>query len=102
MCEEESFGPVIGIVEFTDESEAIAAANRTDYGLAAYVFTRDDARIARITRGLSFGHVAVNSGTSPTPEAPFGGMKQSGIGREGGLEGLVEFCEVQSVARATG
>ena len=76
----------------------IERANATTFGLAAYVFTRDADRADRVIRQLRFGHVGLNTGTGPTPEAPFGGMKQSGFGREGGLEGLFEFCETQVIA----
>jgi succinate-semialdehyde dehydrogenase/glutarate-semialdehyde dehydrogenase len=96
---EETFGPLISIADFTTEKEVIEAANGTPYGLAAYVFGRDLERTQRVAAGLSFGHVAINSGVGPTPEVPFGGFKQSGFGREGGLEGLLEFCEPQSVAQ---
>jgi len=97
---EETFGPVISVADFSTEKEVVAAANGTPYGLAAYLFTRDPERAHRVAAALLFGHVAINSGTGPTPEAPFGGFKQSGFGREGGLEGLMEYCEVQTVAQA--
>ncbi|MBI4578129.1 MAG: aldehyde dehydrogenase family protein, partial [Planctomycetes bacterium] len=98
VCREETFGPVVAVSTFESEDEVVDMANDTIYGLAAYVFTRDPARADRVIRRLSFGHVGWNTGTGPTPEAPFGGMKQSGFGREGGLEGLFEFCETQVVA----
>jgi len=95
---DETFGPLAPIIEFSDEEEVIQAANRTEYGLAAYVFTRDDDRAERVISRLSFGHVGHNTGSGPTAEAPFGGMKHSGFGREGGLEGLHDFIEYQTVA----
>lgn len=97
VCREETFGPVLAASTFTDEQEVIREANSTPYGLAAYVFTSDARQPDRITRQLHFGHIGLNTGTGPTPEAPFGGMKESGFGREGGLEGLLEFCETQVV-----
>lgn len=97
---EEVFGPLIPIMSFEDEREAINLANDTRAGLSAYVFTKDEERIKRILPALHFGHVGVNSGAGPTPEAPFGGMKHSGIGREGGVEGLFEYVELQTVAKA--
>lgn len=97
LSREETFGPVVAIETFDTEEQAIALANGTPYGLAAYLFTRDTARADRMIRRLSFGHVGLNTGTGPTPEAPFGGMKQSGFGREGGVEGLLEFTELQTV-----
>lgn len=100
VCRDETFGPLIAICTFQDEAEVLEAANNTPYGLAAYVCTRDMSRIERFVPQLKFGHVGINCGTGPTPEAPFGGMKQSGFGREGGLEGLLEFCEPQTVACA--
>lgn len=100
VCQEETFGPVVPIATFASEDEGIAAANRTCYGLAAYVFSGDGARLQRLLPRLEFGHVGLNTGTGPTPEAPFGGFKQSGFGREGGLDGLFEFCESQVVAQA--
>jgi len=99
LCREETFGPVISISTFRDEAGLIEQANNTIHGLAAYVFTGDPERGDRVVRRLHFGHVGLNTATGPTPEAPFGGMKQSGLGREGGAEGLLEFCETQVVAR---
>lgn len=96
---EETFGPLAPIIEFDDEPEVITAANSTDYGLAAYVFTQDEDRAHRVIERLNFGHVGWNTGSGPTAEAPFGGMKQSGFGREGGLEGLHDFIETQTVPR---
>lgn len=98
VCREETFGPVVAIAAFAGEAEAIEQANATPYGLAAYLFTRDPVRAERLVRRLRFGHVGLNTGSGPTPEAPFGGMKASGYGREGGIEGLLEFCETQVVA----
>ncbi len=95
----ETFGPLAPIIEFDTESEVIDAANSTQYGLAAYVFTSDEDRAQRVIARLSFGHVGLNTGSGPTAEAPFGGMKQSGFGREGGLEGLHDFVETQTVPR---
>ena len=98
ICREETFGPVIPIRTFDDEESVLQEANDTIYGLAAYVFTGDTVEGERVIRQLKFGHVGLNTATGPTPEAPFGGMKQSGFGREGGAEGLLEFCETQVVA----
>jgi succinate-semialdehyde dehydrogenase / glutarate-semialdehyde dehydrogenase len=95
---DETFGPLIAIAEFSSEDPVIQQANQTGYGLAAYVFSNDTDRLKRVARNLLFGHVGLNTGTGPTPEAPFGGMKESGFGREGGIEGLHEFIEVQTVA----
>ncbi len=96
---EETFGPVIPLMMFHSESQAIAMANDTDYGLAAYLFTRDKARASRLAPQLKFGHVGLNSSSGPVASAPFGGMKQSGYGREGGLEGMLEFCELQTIVQ---
>jgi succinate-semialdehyde dehydrogenase/glutarate-semialdehyde dehydrogenase len=96
---EETFGPVISIVTFGDEDEAVALANDTPYGLAGYVFTADESRAQRVAARLQCGHVGINTGAGPTPEAPFGGMKQSGLGREGGAEGLFEYCETQTIVK---
>ena len=96
---EETFGPLVPMASFRTEEEVVAAGNDTEFGLAAYVFTADADRAQRVAAGLRFGHVGWNTGTGPTPEAPFGGMKASGIGREGGLEGLFEFVEPQTIPR---
>ena len=95
---EEVFGPVASIFRFDTESEAVAAANDTPYGLAAYFFTRDLARAWRVGEALEYGMVAVNSGLLMTELAPFGGIKESGIGREGAREGLEEFLETKYLA----
>ena len=94
--QEELFGPVVAIERFTTEDHGVERANDTEYGLAAYVFSADAARLERVASRLHFGHVGLNTGTGPTPEAPFGGMQQSGLGREGGLEGILEFVELQT------
>lgn len=101
MCcsREETFGPLVPMATFRSEEEVIEAGNDTEFGLASYVFTADAERAQRVAAGLRFGHCGWNTGTGPTPEAPFGGMKASGIGREGGLEGLFEFVEAQTVPR---
>ncbi len=93
VAREETFGPVAPIMTFKDEAEAIALANDTPYGLAAYVFTRDVSRVYRVTDALDYGIIGVNDGVPSTPQAPFGGMKASGVGREGGHYGLEEYLE---------
>jgi succinate-semialdehyde dehydrogenase / glutarate-semialdehyde dehydrogenase len=95
---EEIFGPVAPVGMFSSEEEAIAKANDTEYGLVAYVFTRDIKRALRVCEGLETGMVGLNQGMVSNAGAPFGGVKQSGIGREGGKEGLEEFLETKYVA----
>jgi succinate-semialdehyde dehydrogenase/glutarate-semialdehyde dehydrogenase len=95
---EEIFGPVAPVGGFESEEEAIARANDTEYGLVAYVFTRDIKRAIRVCEGLETGMVGLNQGMVSNAGAPFGGVKQSGIGREGGHEGLEEFLETKYVA----
>ena len=95
---EEIFGPVAPVGGFDSEEEAIERANDTEYGLVAYVFTRDIKRAIRVCEGLETGMVGLNQGMVSNAGAPFGGVKQSGIGREGGHEGLEEFLETKYVA----
>jgi succinate-semialdehyde dehydrogenase/glutarate-semialdehyde dehydrogenase len=101
MRHEEIFGPVAPISTFETEEEAITAANDTEYGLVAYLFTRDLDRALRVTERLETGMVGLNQGVVSNPAAPFGGMKQSGLGREGGRIGIDEFLETKYVAVAT-
>ncbi len=91
--EQEVFGPVMPIVPFSDVDEVIALANATDYGLASYLYTRDLATAFKVSEDLRFGMVGINDWYLATPEAPFGGMKQSGMGRESGPEGVHEYLE---------
>ena len=98
IAAEEVFGPVASIFRFDTTEEAVAAANDTPYGLAAYFFTRDLARAFRVGEALEYGMVAVNSGLLMTEVAPFGGVKESGIGREGARAGLEEFLETKYLA----
>jgi acyl-CoA reductase-like NAD-dependent aldehyde dehydrogenase len=90
---EEIFGPVMPVIPFDDIDDAIARANATDYGLSAYVFTRDLATAFKVSEELEFGLIGINDWFPSTPEAPFGGMKQSGLGRESGSEGILEYVE---------
>jgi succinate-semialdehyde dehydrogenase/glutarate-semialdehyde dehydrogenase len=94
----EIFGPVAPIVQFTAEAEAIRLANDTEYGLVSYVYTSDLARGLRVTEQLEAGMIGLNRGLVSDPAAPFGGVKQSGIGREGGHEGLLDYLESKYIA----
>jgi succinate-semialdehyde dehydrogenase / glutarate-semialdehyde dehydrogenase len=98
LLREEIFGPVAALQTFSSEDEVIKRANDTEYGLVAYVYTRDLSRGMRISERLDFGMIGLNRGLVSDPAAPFGGMKQSGIGREGAHEGLMEFLETQYVS----
>jgi succinate-semialdehyde dehydrogenase/glutarate-semialdehyde dehydrogenase len=98
VLKEEIFGPVAPVASFGSEEEAIAAANDTEYGLVAYVFTRDIKRALRVCEGLETGMIGLNQGMVSNAGAPFGGVKQSGIGREGGKVGIDEFLETKYVA----
>ena len=100
MMREEIFGPVAPIATFATEAEAITRANDTEYGLVAYVFTRDLSRTLRVSEALEFGMVGINQGIVSNPAAPFGGVKHSGFGREGGFEGIEEYLEVKYVGIA--
>lgn len=96
--DDEIFGPVAAIQTFEDEDEAVAKANATEYGLVAYVFTEDMKRGLNVCERLDFGMVGLNRGLVSDPAAPFGGTKQSGLGREGGHEGMLEFMESQYIS----
>jgi succinate-semialdehyde dehydrogenase/glutarate-semialdehyde dehydrogenase len=98
LLEEEIFGPVAPISTFSSEDEALRSANRTQYGLVAYVYTRELARAIRVCERLETGMVGLNQGMVSNPAAPFGGVKQSGFGREGGFEGIGEYLETKYVA----
>jgi succinate-semialdehyde dehydrogenase/glutarate-semialdehyde dehydrogenase len=100
LLKEEIFGPVAPVVGFDDEEAAVAAANDTEFGLVAYVYTRDIKRAFRVCEGLETGMVGLNQGLVSNPAAPFGGVKASGFGREGGAEGIHEYLEVKYVAMA--
>ncbi|MGB0956879.1 MAG: NAD-dependent succinate-semialdehyde dehydrogenase [Litorivicinus sp.] len=95
LCCEETFGPVAGLVKFDDEAEVIRQANDTDFGLAAYFYSRDLARVWRVAEALESGIVGINEGIISTESAPFGGVKQSGLGREGSSVGIDEYFELK-------
>lgn len=97
LCREEIFGPLAPIMTFESEAEAVSMANNTPYGLASYLFTRDVGRIWRVSRALDYGMVGVNEITMAACEVPFGGVKESGLGREGGMHGLEEYMETKYV-----
>ena len=97
MTCEETFGPVAGLTRFSSEEEGIRLANDTPYGLAAYFYSRDIGRVTRVSEQLEVGIVGVNTGLISTEVAPFGGVKESGIGREGSKYGLDEWLEVKYV-----
>jgi succinate-semialdehyde dehydrogenase/glutarate-semialdehyde dehydrogenase len=98
MTSEETFGPVAGVGRFATEQEAIVVANATPYGLAAYFYSRDVGRIWRVSEALEYGIVGINTGFISTEVAPFGGMKESGIGREGSKYGIDEWLELKYLA----
>ncbi|WP_321797583.1 NAD-dependent succinate-semialdehyde dehydrogenase [Caballeronia sp. J97] len=98
LVREEIFGPVAALQTFSTEAEVIELANKTEFGLIAYVYTRDMKRGLRVSEKLDFGMVGLNRGVVSDPAAPFGGMKQSGLGREGGHEGLMEFLQTQYIS----
>jgi succinate-semialdehyde dehydrogenase/glutarate-semialdehyde dehydrogenase len=102
LLAEEIFGPVAPITTFSSDEEAVAKANDTEYGLVAYVFTQDVDRAFRVIEGLDTGMIGFNQGMVSNAGAPFGGVKQSGFGREGGPEGLHEYLETKYVAMNVG
>jgi len=98
IANEEIFGPVAPITTFETDEEAVRLANSTEYGLVSYLYTRDLTRTVRMAEALDFGMVGVNTGLVSNAAAPFGGMKASGFGREGGFEGIEEYLETTYVA----
>jgi succinate-semialdehyde dehydrogenase/glutarate-semialdehyde dehydrogenase len=100
MMREEIFGPVAPVATFATEDEAVRLANDTEFGLVSYVFTRDLSRMIRVSEALQFGMVGINQGIVSNPAAPFGGVKASGFGREGGFEGIEEYLETKYVGIA--
>lgn len=94
---EETFGPLAPLFKFKDEAEVIALANDTEFGLASYFYSRDMGRIVRVSEALEAGMVGVNTGLISNEVAPFGGIKQSGLGREGSAYGLDEYLEVKYI-----
>ncbi len=98
LLSEEIFGPVAPVAVFSTDEQALEAANRTEFGLVAYVYTRDLDRAFRVCEGIETGMVGLNQGVVSNPAAPFGGVKQSGFGREGGFEGISEYLETKYVA----
>jgi succinate-semialdehyde dehydrogenase/glutarate-semialdehyde dehydrogenase len=102
LLREEIFGPVAPIVPFGSDDEAVAAANDTEYGLVSYLYTTNLSRAFRVSEALEVGMVGLNQGLVSNPAAPFGGVKQSGYGREGGREGINEYLNVKYVAMNVG
>jgi succinate-semialdehyde dehydrogenase/glutarate-semialdehyde dehydrogenase len=98
VAREEIFGPVVTLFRFKEDADAIRMANDTEYGLAAYFYARDVGRIFRTMEGLEYGIIGINEGIISTEVAPFGGMKQSGIGREGSKYGIEGFLEIKYAA----
>ena len=94
-AKEETFGPVAPVFRFETEAEAIALANATEFGLASYFYSRDVGRIFRVSEALEYGMVGINVGIIATEHVPFGGVKQSGLGREGSHHGIDEYVEIK-------
>lgn len=95
VTREETFGPLAPLVRFRDEEEAIRAANNSEFGLAAYFYSRDIGRVYRVAEALEAGMVGINEGIISTEVAPFGGIKQSGLGREGSRHGIDDYLEIK-------
>ncbi|HWL28684.1 MAG TPA: aldehyde dehydrogenase family protein, partial [Burkholderiaceae bacterium] len=94
---EETFGPVAPVVRFRDEADVVRLANDTEFGLASYFYSRDVGRIFRVAEALEYGMVGVNTGLISNEVAPFGGVKQSGLGREGSVYGIEDYLEMKYV-----
>jgi betaine-aldehyde dehydrogenase len=101
VAQEEVFGPVAAVIPFEDEEEAVRIANDTPYGLSGSVWTRDGARALRVVRGIDTGVLSINANTSVRVATPFGGFKQSGFGRELGMQAMDGYSEVKNVFIAT-
>jgi succinate-semialdehyde dehydrogenase/glutarate-semialdehyde dehydrogenase len=97
VAREETFGPLAPLFRFRDEQDVIEQANDTEFGLASYFYARDLSRVFRVAEALEYGMVGVNTGLVSTAEAPFGGVKMSGLGREGSRHGLDEYTELKYV-----
>jgi succinate-semialdehyde dehydrogenase/glutarate-semialdehyde dehydrogenase len=97
FAKEEIFGPLAPVFRFETEEEAVEMANATVFGLASYVYTRDLARAFRLNEALQYGMIGINSGLITTVEAPFGGIKESGMGKEGGSQGLEDYLDTKYV-----
>lgn len=97
LLQEEIFGPVAALVKFETEQDVIALANATEFGLASYFYARDIGRVWRVARAIQAGIIGVNEGIVSTAEAPFGGIKQSGVGREGSRYGIDDYLEIKYV-----
>jgi succinate-semialdehyde dehydrogenase / glutarate-semialdehyde dehydrogenase len=95
LAREETFGPLAGVIRFKDEADAIRQANASEYGLASYFYARDLSRVWRVAEALEAGMVGINTGLISTEVAPFGGVKQSGLGREGSRHGLDDYMEIK-------
>jgi succinate-semialdehyde dehydrogenase/glutarate-semialdehyde dehydrogenase len=98
FSKEEIFGPLAPVFKFETEDEAIKMANDTDFGLCSYAYTRDVGRIMRLNSKLEYGMIGINSGLITTVEAPFGGVKESGLGKEGGSQGLEDYLDTKYTA----
>ena len=98
VARDETFGPVAPVLIFDTDEEVIARSNNTPFGLAAYLSSRDLRRVIRTSEALEYGLVCVNDATGYTHEIPFGGFKESGLGREGGRQGIAEYMEVKSIS----
>ena len=95
IASEETFGPLAGLIRFTSEADAIRMANDTEFGLASYFYARDLSRVWRVAEAIESGMVGINTGLISTEVAPFGGVKQSGLGREGSHYGLDDYLEIK-------